>query len=1061
MTRSLLSVFCLITSAYAAGDKIDFNRDIRPILSEACLKCHGMDAKTREADLRLDLRAEAIAAGAIAPGSLEKSSLWGRITSADEDDVMPPPETKRSLSPAQKELLKRWIEQGAEYAEHWAFIPPQRVAPPAVKSGQTTSPIDAFVLAKQESLGLKGAEPASKADWLRRVSLDLSGLPPSLEEMDEFQADLSPLAYDRVVTRLLSSPTFGEALGVDWLDVARYADTYGRHEDGDCITWPFRDWVIQALNQNLPYDQFITWQTAGDMLPGATEEQVVATCFNRLAQQSNEAGSDAEEFRIEQVADRVKTNGLAFLGLSIECARCHDHKYDPISQRDFYGMAAMLNNIDELGLFGVYVGGSPPPTLQLYTPAQKQRRAEVLERISTTEKDLAAAREAAKTRYAQWLEKNEPPFKNKPGTFSKILNFFSTEKLRAKPTKAIASYRFDEFVDKKFFINTAHKSKRAEIHNHSPLMEGRKGKAFNMQGDNWIALDGLPEVHRSDHFSFGLWIKPFQSFRRALLAHRSRAGLDAGCRGVELLLDEDRPTFALVHFSPGNEVRVRAKQKVKLNEWTHIACTYDGSSRAKGLKIYLNGQLAEVEVMKDNLYRDVIYNAAWQDDTGKDDGEKLNFNIGARTNDSTYSNGLVDEFEFYNVELCAGEVKQLALMDSHMDTADWFDWYTRVVDDECRRLLHRQHLAYADENYLSGLATDYMVMQEKPGPRRPTHLLNRGAFNQPLEELQPDLPKAVLPFDPKTPRNRLGLAQWLTDKKNPLTARVAVNRIWQHFFGTGIVSTSEDFGTQGQAPSHPELLDDLAVRFMEDGWDVKRLCRELVLSQTYRQSAGANAADPDNRYLTRGPRSRMKAEQVRDAALFASGQLVRCIGGPSVKPYQPEGLWEDAGTQHTYVQDVGEKLYRRSMYTFWRRTLPPPTMTIFDAPSRENCRVRRDRTGTPLQSLVVMNDPQFLEASRQLAQRLVINHPQDDVARARDAYRLLVSSEPSADQLSLLTGLLTEERAHYTSHPQEATALLEKNGASKAAKDLPPIELAATSLMVRTLFNFNESLVKP
>jgi hypothetical protein len=1073
MTQSFIYTITLLTLAQllladhgtvaVKSGKVDYNRDVRPILSEHCFKCHGMDPKTREADLRLDVRDEAINAKAVVPKDIHQSELWARLHSTDPDEVMPPPETKRSLSEQQKEVLRRWIEEGATYAEHWAFLPPERSAAPLKAGMQVTAALDAFVQAKQEERQLSHAPQASKEEWLRRVSFDLIGLPPTLEAMDDFLADASPQAYERVVSKLLASPSFGENLAVDWLDVARYADTYGRHEDGDCTTWPYRDWVIQAINQNLPYDQFITWQTAGDMLPNATEEQVIATCFNRLAQQSNEAGSDAEEFRIEQVADRVKTNGLAFLGLSIECARCHDHKFDPISQRDFYSMAAMLNNIDELGLFGVYVGGSPTPTLQIYNEEQKKRRQEILARVDNLEQELQIARKAAAVRYEHWLQTNEPPFKNKRSGWEKIINFFSTEKLRAKPRKPLASYRFDSITDKRFFVNSAHKSKRAEMHSIVALEPGRKGQAFRMVGDNWIMLSDLPAVQRCDPFSFGIWIKPEQSFNRAVIVHRSRAGIDAAYRGVELLLDQDRPTFALVHFHPGNEIRIRTKKPVPINQWTHLSCTYDGSSKASGLRIYINGELAEVELLKDNLYRDIHYRSEWRDDTGKDDGLELVFNIGARTNDSSFSNGLIDELHFYNAELSAGEVQQMALNDSHMDPNDWFEWYVSVMDDECRTIQHRLHLARADENHLSGLAVDFMVMKEKEGTRRPTHLLHRGQFNQPVEELQPDLPANIFAMDAKLPRNRMGLAKWLTDEGNPLTARVVVNRLWQHFFGVGLVETSEDFGTQGQVPSHPELLDEMAVRFTQEGWDIKRLCREIVLSTTYRQAGQGKVetADPANRYLTHGPRKRLKAEQVRDAALATSGLLVNTIGGPSVKPYQPSGLWEDAGTQHTYVQDKGEKLFRKSLYTFWRRTLPPPTMTLFDAPSRENCKVRREQTGTPLQSLVLMNDPQFMEASKILAEQLVERHPSDSAARVRDAYRLLTSSNPEGEALKIMQSYLEEERQFLSTDQTAVESLLKENGISKVKEQLPALEVAATTLTVRMMWGLNDSLVKP
>lgn len=1059
---------CTLLAAGALADpgvpqkagKIDFNRDIRPILSENCFACHGMDANKREADLRLDIREEAVKAKAFVPGDLAHSESWARILSDDEDEVMPPPETKKSLSAVQKDLLKRWIESGAEYAEHWAFIPPVKPALPVVPGGQLRTAVDNFVQAKLAAENLKPSGPASKAAWLRRVTLDLTGLPPTLEEMDAFEADSSPLAGRKVVDRLLASPAYGEHMAVDWLDVARYADTFGRHEDADCITWPYRDWVIKALNRNLPYDQFITEQMAGDLLPNPDEDQLIATAFNRLAQQSNEAGSDAEEFRIEQVADRVKTNGIAFLGLSMECARCHDHKYDPISMKDYYSMAAFVNNIDELGLFGVYVGASPPPTLPLYSPEQKAKRAELLQRMAELEKRMGSEQADARLRFTTWLEKNEPPFNREPGWLDRIGAWFVTPPARATPRKPLANYRFENIKDK-VLVNNARQGTDGKLRNKGELAEGRQGKALHVEGDNNAILGGVPEIRRTSELTISCWLKPLEHFKRAVVMHRSRAGLDAGCRGIELILEDDRPSFALVHFHPGHEIRIVSKTPLEVNQWTHVTVTYDGSSKAAGMKMYLNGAPAEVEVRRDNLYRDILYRPDWGDDTGKDDGKELGFKIGGRTNDATYKNGLIDELVYHDAALSLPEIRNLALIEDKSKPEDWFDWYAREQDEPLKKLRAELAAVREEENVLSGQSVDLMVMKEWHGPRRPTHILDRGDFKKPKEAVTtPDVPANLLPFPADAPRDRLGFSRWLTDPKNPLTARVAVNRIWQHFFGRGVVATAEDFGTQGTPPSHPELLDHLAVTFMESGWDMKRLSREIVMSYTYGQDSADNGVDPENRLLSRAPRHRLKAEQVRDLALQASGVLVRKIGGPSVKPYQPVGLWEEAGTQHNYVQDRGAKLYRRSFYTFWRRTLPPPTMTIFDAPTREFCKPRRDRTATPLQALVLMNDPQFVEAARLMAQSLVRKHPHDVAARARDAWRLLISDHPTEKQVTELTGYHAEEFQALKAEPQAAATLL-MTGEYPADASLPQDDLAATTLMARLIFSYADTTMKP
>lgn len=1045
----------------------DYNFQIRPILAQHCFRCHGMDEKKREGELRLDVREDALSAGAIDPGHLDKSELWARITTSDEDDVMPPPKEKRPLSEEQKALLKKWIEAGAPYQRHWSFNPVAKPSVPSVSSARSIrGDIDRFVLAE---LGKKNIQPAAEAgreEWLRRAAIDLTGLPPTLAEMDAFLADSSPLAFEHAADRLLASPAYGERLANDWLDVARYADTYGRHEDADCITWPYRDWVIRAFNQNLPFSDFILWQTAGDMLPNPSKDQLIATCFNRLPQQSNEAGSNAEEFRIEQVADRIRTNGLAFLGLSLECARCHDHKYDPVTMRDYYSLAAMLNNIDELGLFCVYTGGVPPPSILLLPPEKEARFAAVKAEITGLEKKQADMLPEAKGRFAQWLKKNDPPMQRpEPGFFGSIANFFSAPLPLAAAAKPLAHYKFEADKDK-VLINEADPSKNGGIRLNPNLRKGKDGKAVEMLNDNAVYVQGMPVRKRCDPFSFGLWIKPGESTKRSVLVHRSRSGIDSASRGYEVIIVDDVPEFALVHFSPGNEIRIRAKSKLPLNEWTHIAATYDGSSRASGLKLYLNGGLAATEVIRDHLYRDIIYRVDWGDDPGgKDAVGDVGLVIGERHNDATFKNGLIDEFFFFDREISAPEVRQRALMPDESEPTDWLAWYLREQDEPWRALQKQIDAARAEENELSGEAVDLMVMKEQEGPRRKTHILNRGQFNQPKEEAQPNVIETIMPFAKELPRNRLGYAQWLLDPRHPLTSRVAVNRIWQMFFGRGLVLTSEDFGAQGQAPSHPQLLDWLAARFMDTGWDVKRLCREIVLSATYRQSSRPAdprllADDPDNRLLARGPRQRIGAEQIRDLALAASGLLVREIGGPSVKPYQPAGLWEESGTQHAYEQGHGPSLYRRSMYSFWRRTMPPPSMTIFDAPSREFCKVRRERTATPLQALVLMNDPQFFEAAKLLALQLVRSHPSDVAARCRDAFRLLTSQAPGPEQLRILHSYLADERQRFETNRGLIQPLIADNGEHPIPAEHCGPDLAATTMMVRMLLGFSETTAK-
>jgi hypothetical protein len=1018
MRRSLpfLPLLLLVAPPARGEERVRFNRDVRPILSQHCFSCHGPDRAARKARLRLDDRETAVRREAIAPGSPEKSELIARIFSDDPSAVMPPPRAKKPLSAGQKELLRRWVRQGAAYERHWSFEPvPKAVAVPGVAGDASwvRNPVDAFVLERLRREKLKPAPEASREAWLRRVTFDLTGLPPALAELDAFAADRAPDAYARVVRRLLHSPAYGERMANDWLDVARYADTFGYQADRLTHVWPWRDWVIRAFQDNLPYDRFVLWQTAGDLLPGATRDQRLATAFNRLHRQTNEGGSIAEEFRVENVADRVRTNGLAFLGLTLECARCHDHKFDPISTKEYYRLSAFFDNIDEFGLYSHFTETAPSPAMLLYGPGQEEEHRDLLGRIR--------AKEAEWQVYAA---------RARPGPAADLAG-------TAVPRPA-AHFTFDD----------------ARPTGDVRAVPGKFGKALEFGGDTAYPCRGAGEYGRTQPFSIALWLMPAEYQARAVVLHRSRAAEDAAFRGYSLVLDRGHLVVSLVHFWPGNALQVRAKKAIPLNAWTHAAFAYDGSSKAAGLRLFVNGRPAEVEVVRDRLTRDIVHRAEW----GDFDSKNLHLSLGARFRDVGFRKGRVDDLKVFDRDLSAVEVARVGGFEPPADEAARLDHRLRhdpaaaALRQELRKLRER-------ENDLVSRIPQIMVMEEMPG-RRPTRLLHRGAYDAPREVVEPGVPEAVLPFPESLPRNRLGFARWLLDGRNPLTARVAVNRVWQIFFGRGLVATAEDFGSQGTPPSHPELLDWLARHFMDSGWDVHELCQLIVLSSTYRQSSRPRdpatlTRDPDNVLLARGPRGRLPAEMVRDNALAVSGLLVRKLGGPSVFPYQPAGLWEESGTNQVYRQSKGEGLYRRSLYTFWRRTSPPPALTTFDAPSREGCLARRERTATPLQALVLLNDPQFVEAARVLAETLMSRPRLAD--RLTTAFRLATSRHPSERELAVLTRLYREQKERFQKSPRLAEALL-KVGESPRDAGLPAAEHAALTVVAQAVMNLDDCL---
>ena len=918
MTRIAgLFLFAVVAvPARAADPAVDFGRDVLPILSDNCFFCHGPDEKARKAKLRLDTKEGAFRVrdgeAVIIPGKSAESELVRRLTSHDPDEMMPPPRANRKVTAQQIDTIKRWVDQGAKWGQPWALTPVKKPGVPAVRDGWARGSIDRFILDRLTREGLRPSPEATRELWLRRVTLDLTGLPPTLAEIEALLRDSSPDAYATVVDRLLASERYGERMAADWLDVARFADTQGYQHDRAWQVWPYRDWVIRAFNRNQPFDQFLTWQLAGDLMPGATREQRLATAFNRLHMQNEEGGIVEEEFRVAYVVDRVNTFGTAFLGLTLECSRCHDHKYDPVKQKDFYRLFAFFQNIDESGQTSYFTSATPVPALLLTTDEQDAKIAELRKAVEAREAAYRSERDAAKRRIGEW----------------------KSAKGREVPG-LVASYSFDELKDNKV-ANGANPKAPGTAHEGPTLVAGKAGQAAELNGENGFTFPGVGHFTRTDPFSLSLWMKTANHAPRAVIVHHSQAPIDAGSRGYEVLLEGGRVAVGLHHMWPGNSLKVVTRKAISVNDWAHVTVTYDGSSSAAGLKVYLDGEPADLRVVRDGLRKDVTYG-----------GSEPNLAIGYRFRDNGFKGGTVDEFRVYDRALTAAEAAHLAgrtpLESATGDSL--FDFYAETADAGVTKARDELRVARRALNQFVNPIREIMVMDEMPEPK-PAYVLKRGNYDQPGERVSAGTPE-VLPHLGATPRpaNRLDLARWLTRPDHPLTARVTVNRFWQQMFGTGIVETADNFGSTGSGPSHPELLDWLAADFVEHGWDVKRLLKEIALSATYRQSAKVSpehlAKDPGNRLLARMPARRLTAEMLRDQALFVSGLLVEKRGGPSVYPYQPDGLWNEAMGRPPYPRSKGPDLYRRGLYTFWKRTAPHPAMTTFDAADRSVCSARR------------------------------------------------------------------------------------------------------------------------
>ena len=930
--------------------------------------------------------------------------------------------------------------------EHWSLVPPARPDPPNLRDPHwVRDDLDAFVLARLEAAGLAPVPEAQRVTWLRRVTFDLTGLPPTLAELDAFLADRSPDAYGRAADRLLASPSYGERMAVDWLDLARYADTYGYQNDFQREVWPWRDWVIRAFNSNLPYDDFVLWQLAGDLLPDATRDQRLATTFNRLHRQTNEGGSVEEEYRVEYVSDRVHTFGTAFMGLTLECARCHDHKFDPIGQREYYALSAFFAQIDECGLYSHFTNAVPTPTLELATDEERAQLAALEDRISAAEAEGEAKLGAQR---AEALESS-----------GGLAAWLATVEPDAPLPGCLGRYPMDGGGP--LLANAVDGGPSGRLHGGTTPCAGRAGGGLELTGDDPLTFPDVGHFRRYDPFSFGLWLWSPDVKPRAVVLHRSKSWTDSGSRGYQLLIEEGRLSASLIHFWPGNALRVRTVRQLPVGEWVHVAFTYDGSSRADGMRLYVDGELETSEVVRDGLTRMIIK------------GAEGDLTIGERFRDQGFARGRVDDLAVFDRELAPIEVRRLfdgraltALLPrepaswSVDERADVLAAYLAGASEEAAQARAELRELRRERDHLRDGVREIMAMREMAW-RRPTYFLERGHYDARGEELEPDTPTALTPFPPDQPRNRLGLARWLTARGHPLTARVAANRLWQIAFGRGLVETAEDFGTQGTPASHPALLDYLACELVDGGWDVKATLRRLVLSATYRQSSRASAAaralDPENRLYSRAPSRRLPAEMVRDAALAAGGLLVERIGGPSVKPYQPEGLWKEKSGQ-VYQPDEGEGLWRRSLYTLWKRTSPPPAMMIFDAAKRDVCVARRQRTETPLQALVLMNDPQYVEAARGLGERM-LRHAIAPAGRAAFAFRTLTSRRPTAQELAVLVRLYADLRADLEAAPDEVERLLAV-GKRPADPALDRTGLATCTLIASTLLAHDATITR-
>ncbi|MEM1119423.1 MAG: DUF1553 domain-containing protein, partial [Bacteroidota bacterium] len=937
---------------------------------------------------------------------------------------------------------------------HWAFIKPEKPAVPEVdKAALVHNPIDHFVLKKLEQQELNPSPSAVKELLLRRLTLDLTGLPPTIEEINTFLADDSENAYEKQVDRLLASVHYGEKMATDWMDVARFSDTYGYQVDRYRDMSPWRDWVIQSFNNNQPYDEFLTWQLAGDLLPNPTKEQILATGFNRLHPLNMEDGVIGEEYRVESVADRVAVLGDGILGLTLSCAKCHDHKYDPISQKEYYEMYGFFNTINETGQIS-WDKAVPPPVLELPTERQEKILKELTASIKSKEENLEKIAESEQAAIAQWIDQSKYKTLIAKTPKKGLLAHYLLENKLTNVLNRRQKPRMDRFASPK------------EV---PVFAEGHSGKGLLVDGDAWMECKDVGIFKRSDAFSIGLWVKMPATTEEGVIFHKNKGTTLHSYRGYHLYLKDNKLEWVMARTMPENAIVLTTLDELPKEEWVHLMVTYDGSSRAAGTSIFVNGVQVKTTTVKDNLTRDIVFNNL--EDIIYPEPLEPSLKIGGRWRGVGIKGAVVDDILVYERALIDSEVSQIAQNPTTKLLAETLP--TDLSSEQQSTLAQyylthystpyqkeKEQLAKVRQALVDSMETvqEVMVMQEMETPRK-TFILGRGVYDNYEEEVTPNTVQSVLPMPDDLPKNRLGLAQWIVHEDNPLTARVAVNRYWQHYFGRGLVKTAQDFGNQGELPTHPELLDWLAFTFVESGWNVKALQKLIVMSATYGQSSYTSeqllAVDKENKWLARGPNLRLTSEMLRDNALVASGLLNRQVGGESVYPYQPEGLW--AMNFDPYPQDTGDKLYRRSLYTMWRRTIPNPTLATFDQPDRNLCTVNRQKTNTPLQALVLLNDPTFVEAAKVIGENMA--RIENDTASITQTYVRLTGKKPSGTELNLLLKMREEEYHILKANPQKSKGWLAA-GEYKIDPTLDKNKVAANAIVASMILNSDVAITK-
>jgi len=1074
-TRSLLFSLILagpaLCSPFLFGEEktVDYDRDIRPILSEKCYTCHGPDAKNRKAKLRLDDRSSVLRVEALVPGDVDASELHHRIHQTDPDELMPPPESKRTLTVREKMLIDQWISEGAKYNKHWAFVAPRRPALPKLTDSLQNWPrngIDYFVANKLAAKDLRPSPAADKETLIRRVTLDLTGLPPTPAEVDQFLADQSSHSYEDLVDRLLKTDQYGERMALPWLDAARYADTGGYQGDVEKTQWPWRDWVVRAYNRNIPFDQFTIDQLAGDLLPQASEEQRLATAFNRNHRINDEGGIIPEEFLVEYVADRVETTSTVWMGLTVGCARCHDHKYDPITQKDFYHLFAFFHNLPEKGKDGDL---APKPNMPVYTGGTRKEHQSLLTKVESLRKKRDGYKMVHKAILSSWITEQGKAARRNP--------------VFAELPEAVIHLPLDESVRNRF-QNLGNSSGAALIQGNvkavKPNQEAHfhQGALFGQGGYlNLQSLSGKEGFNSAEAMSWSFWANLTNDIFGVEGPVFSCLSSDEKAQGYEIsLVERDDESFQVAfrlqrNRSVGARMEVVSERALPRKQFAHIVVTCDGSMKAAGVRIYFNGEPVQGVIRADK---------AGAPFTSKKDllvGSETEASAPNGIRDELLHNTILDDIRIYRAALTGKQVKSLhdlspvellAARSKRNGPENQFlsKSFFRDSDPEYRKLNEQLSIAEKQlKTFEVSKITNVSIMEEMKKPRD-TFLLERGAYDHPdkSEKLQPATFVSFPPMAPGLPKNRLGLAQWLMQPEHPLTARVAVNRYWQMYFGRGLVKTQEDFGTQGSPPTHPKLLDWLAVEFRESGWNVKAMQKLIVMSATYRQSSIMTPdllkRDPENLLLARGPRFRLYPQALRDQALAICGKLNSTLGGPPVMPYQPAGLWEEVSAKgKKYIVGSGSDLYRRSLYTFWRRTVPPPSMMNFDSATREACSVGSVRTNTPLQAMNLMNDPQYVEAARILAGRMIREGGDSPGDQIRFGYKLALAREPDGRVSEILTRGYLDYLTSFQAAPGNAKSLIEI-GKSRTDEGTGAVQLAAMTAVASVILNLDETVTK-